>query len=232
MTRVLVPVAVLESQTVPPGFIDLLGTVDVTVLGYHVVTEQTTPDQARLQYGDRAISALEDITAEFRAAGGDADYRLVFTRNRQQSIRRIANETAARALGITGPTGSVERVLVPLSGDVAVERILAFVEALIGGREIAVTVLLVGEDTNETRSRLDAATDRLTDAAVTARSELVTDASPFDALVDAATNHDAIIMGESAPSLRSLLFGDTAERAATETVGPVLVVRRYGTGNR
>jgi hypothetical protein len=36
-------------------------------------------------------------------------------------------------------------------------------------------------------------------------------------------------MGESAPSLRSLVFGDTSERVASASVGPVLVVRSVET---
>ncbi len=41
MTRVLVPLAVLKGETVSPGLMNLLSTVDVTVLGYHVPPEQT-----------------------------------------------------------------------------------------------------------------------------------------------------------------------------------------------
>jgi nucleotide-binding universal stress UspA family protein len=43
--------------------------------------------------------------------------------------------------------------------------------------------------------------------------------------MDAVPGHDAIVMGEAAPSLRSLVFGDEAERVAEASVGPVLVVR-------
>ncbi len=229
MTRVLVPVAVLESQTVPSGLIDLLGTMDVTVLGYHAIPEQTVPEQARHQYEDRMVGALEDLVDEFSAAGGDADYRLVFTHDRQKAIRRISQETAARALALVGATGPVERVLVPLTGDVAVDRVLAFVEELVGDREISVTVMVANDDSDEARTRLEAAVETLTDAGIVARSELVTDGSAFDVLVDVAAAHDVVVMGERAPSLRSFLFGDEAERAAAETVGPVLVVRRFDT---
>ncbi|PHQ44714.1 universal stress protein UspA, partial [Halorubrum sp. C3] len=95
MTRVLVPVAVLEGGSVSPGLISLLGAVDVTVLGYHVLPEQTPPDQARLQFGERATSALEDISQEFAAAGGAADHRLVFTHDREQTIERVTDEVDA-----------------------------------------------------------------------------------------------------------------------------------------
>jgi len=52
MTRVLVPVAILEGESPSAGLIALLGSTDVTVLGYHVLPEQTPPDQARAQFED------------------------------------------------------------------------------------------------------------------------------------------------------------------------------------
>ncbi|MFC6725003.1 universal stress protein, partial [Halobium palmae] len=61
---------------------------------------------------------------------------------------------------------------------------------------------------------------------VDVRTELAIGVGPFDALVDEVPDHEALVMGEQAPSLRSFLFGEETERAAAATVGPVLVVRR------
>jgi len=227
MTRVLVPLAVLEGQTVSPGLIDLLGTVDVTILGYHVLPEQTPPDQARLQYEERATAALEDVAAEFRATGGAADHRLVFTHDREQTRQRIAREVDADAFAVTGATGSVERLLVAVTGQVAVDRIVPFVATLVGDRPIDVTLFAAVAEGGETdaRGKLADAADRLREAGVAVETDLAT-GGPFEALVDAAAGHDAVVLGERAPSLRSFVFGDESERVAGETVGPVLVVRR------
>ena len=228
MTRVLVPVEVLEGKTVSPGLMTLLGTMDVTVLGYHVLPEQTPADQARMQFEDRATEALDDLSEEFGTAGGAADHRLVFTHDREQTIDRVADEVNARAFAISGMTGDVDRVLVPLSGDVATDRILGFVTELIGDRDIAVTLFLASKDEDEDGTlsdRLDSAAERLRTAGITANTQLVAGAPPFDALIDAVAGHDVIIMGEKSPSLRSLVFGDEADRIASASVGPVLVVR-------
>ena len=224
MTRVLVPVAVLEGESVAAGLMDLLATVDVTVLGYHVLPEQTPPDQAREQYEERAVSALEDLAAEFRAAGGAADSRLVFTHDREQSIDRVAGDVGADAYAITGATGDVGSLLVPLSGDVATDRVVDFVAELVGGRDVDVTLFLASEREGAD-DRLAAGADRLRGAGVDVRTELVASDRPFEALVEAVPGHDAIVMGEAAPSLSSFLLGDEAERLASATVGPVLVVR-------
>lgn len=227
MTRVLVPVKVLEGGGVSPGLMNLLGTVDVTVLGYHVLPEQTPPDQARMQYEERATAALEDLSEEFEAAGGAADYRLVFTHDRKQTIERVADDIDARAYAITGVTGDVDSVLVALSGDVAVDRILTFLEEVIGGRDIEVTLFQTakGADEETAREQLEAGAERLRDAGITTRTDVATGRSPFDGLTARVADHDVVVMGEKAPSLQSLVFGDEAERVAAASVGPVLVVR-------
>ncbi|RKD93913.1 universal stress protein [Halopiger aswanensis] len=233
MSRVLVPLAVLEGESVSPGLVDLLAPADVTVLGYHVLPEQTPPDQARVQYGDRATAALETLTATFEAAGGAADSRLAFTHDRDRTIDRVAEETGSQAYVLPGIAESIDRLLVPLTGDVAADRVLAFVADLIGDREIGVTLFLATDAEADGRLLLEEAAETLAGRGVETESTLVVSEGPldalggraFDALTEDAAAHDAVVVGERAPSLQSLLFGDEAERIAAESVGPVLVVR-------
>lgn len=225
MTRVLVPIEILEGESVSPGLMHLLGTVDVTVLGFHVLPEQTPPDQARHQFGARATDALEDIEEEFRSAGGEADHRLVFTHDAEKSIGRIADEVNARAFAISGVTGDVDRVLVSLSGDVATDRIVAFVRELLGKRNIAVTFIHASRDEQIDTLRGESAAEQLREDGINVQVKFAENVSPRKALIEELPGHDVIIMGENAPSLRSLFFGDESERVAAESVGPVLVVR-------
>ncbi|PCR91170.1 universal stress protein [Natrinema ejinorense] len=225
MTHVLVPLAILEGESISAGLTTLLEPMDVTVLGYHVLPEQTPPDQARLQYEDQATDALTDLVAEFEAAGGRADHRLVFTHDREQTIDRIASETGADAYAITGVTGPIDRLLVTVTGTVAVERICAFVAELVDEREIDVTLFLATDDGAGGRESLESAAALFSEHGIDVATELAVDEPPVEALVDAAAGHDAVVMGDQAPSLRSFLFGEEAERVAAESVGPVLVVR-------
>lgn len=230
MTRVLIPVEILEGKTVSSGLMNLLKTVDVTVLGYHVLPEQTPPDQARLQFEDRATDALDDLIQEFETAEGTADHRLVFTHDREQSINRIANEVNADVLAVSGMTGNVEQLLVPLSGNVNVERILAFVDELIGDRDIGVTLFLSSDEGSDV-DQFHAAAEQLREAGLTVDTEQRTGGSAFEALIDMVPGHDVIVMGEKAPSFRSLIFGDETDRVAEASVGPVLVVRATESSN-
>jgi nucleotide-binding universal stress UspA family protein len=225
MTRTLVPLAILEGESVSAGLTALLEPMNVTVLGYHVLPEQTPPDQARLQYEDRATDALEDLAAEFGADEGTADYRLVFTHDRKQTFERVTAETGADAYAIPGATGPIDRLLVALTGDVAVERIVSFVAELVGDREIGVTLFLATDDESAGRALLETAATPLVDRGIDVRTELAVDEPPLEALLGATSGHDAVVMGERAPSLLSLVFGEEAERVAAESVGPVLVIR-------
>ena len=230
MTRVLMPLAVLEGESVAYGLMDLLGTMDVTVLGYHVLPEQTPADQARGQYEERAVSGLEDTAEEFRKAGGAADYRLVFTHDRHQSVERVADEVDARAYAINGATGDVNRLLVPLSGDVAVDRILEFATELVGDRDIAITLFLASE-ADDADDLLQRSARRLRDDGIDVTTERVVSDRPFETLIEAVPDHDAVVVGEAAPSLSQFLLGDESERLAAASVGPVLVVRRETDGD-
>jgi nucleotide-binding universal stress UspA family protein len=49
---------------------------------------------------------------------------------------------------------------------------------------------------------------------------------PLDAIVDAAEAFDAVVMGETDPSLVSFVFGMPADQVADRFLGPVLVVQR------
>jgi nucleotide-binding universal stress UspA family protein len=229
---VLVPVEVLEGETVAAAVAELLATVPVVVLGYHVPPEQTAPGQARLQFEARAQSTLDDLAATFADAGGDADTRLVFTHDAEETIDRVAAETGCNAVLLLNPAPAVERLLVPVGGGVNVPRIAAFVATLIGDRDIAVTLLHVAPDEEAgavADDLLAAARTHLRDGGVPdAAIETVTavSAAPIETIATTAADYDAIVMGESQPSLRSFLFGDPSDRVAAYSLGPVLVVRR------
>ncbi|MFB6308399.1 MAG: universal stress protein [Haloarculaceae archaeon] len=230
--RVLVPVEILQGETVSDSVIELLATRPVVVLGYHVLPEQTAPGQARMQFEDRATAKLEELADDFRAAGGDVDTRLVFTHDEEQTLDRVAEETDCTAILLPNPMADTERLLVSLGGEVDVERVTAFVAALIGDRDISVTLFHVAADEAGTaagQSIVEDGATRLRDLGVPAAAittEVALSGAPVEAIATAAADCNAVVMGESEPSLQSFVFGDASERVAAHSLGPVVVVRR------
>jgi nucleotide-binding universal stress UspA family protein len=204
----------------------------VTILGYHVLPEQTAPGQARMQYEEQAQDKLDDVREMFADAGSQTDTRLVFTHDEEQTMNRIADEVGAEAILIPNPAHDVERVLVPLRGEVDVHRVAAFVASMIGDRDVDVTLYHVTPDeqvVEQGKTLLEAAADRLHEAGIPAAAitqDREISETPVKAMAAKATAHDAVVIGESEPSLQTFLFGDPSKQIARQSLGPVVVVRR------
>ncbi|SDN13659.1 Universal stress protein family protein [Halogranum gelatinilyticum] len=229
---VLVPVRILEGQQIPAALIDVLVSTPVVLLGYHPIPEQTAPEQARTAFGEQARAELDQLAQAFTDAGGSVETRLVFTHDPTQTFERVAADEAADAVLLLNPAPSVDRILVALSEGINTERITRLVALLAGYSDRSVT-LFHAAATEEDRERgeqlLDTATDLLVERGVPpgaiTRDVTVSDA-PVQAIVDAAAGTDLVVLGESRPSVRELIFGEPSERVAGHSLAPILVVRR------
>ncbi|WP_232702685.1 universal stress protein [Halobacterium wangiae] len=232
---VLVPVRVLEGESIPEGVPELLSNAHVVLLGYHVVPDQTATDQARLQFEDRATHRLDEFESILVEAGATVETRLVFTHGAQKTIDRTITEHDCLAVLVPNATAPPEDVLVAVRGTVGVDRLARLVGGLFADTDVAVTLFHVvgdGETDEDVETLLDGVVSRLVDRgveedAITVRLE--GKRRPMDAIVDAADEFDAVVMGESDPSLTTFVFGMRAEQVAEQFLGPVLVVQREPT---
>lgn len=235
---ILVPVRVLEGDQLETGIERLLANANVVLLGYHELPEQTATGQARMQYEDRAQGRLSELAERFADAGASVDTRLVFTHDRDQTLDRIAEETGALATLLANPAATMDDVVVFLRGDLALDRIVDVTGGLLADSEMGVTLThVVGTDgeTDPAASEqaatelLERARAELLDRGVDpdrVRTEIRRSDRPREAMAEAAEGLDAVIMGESDPSLVTFIFGDSSEQVADRFLRPVLVVRR------
>ncbi|MFB6173717.1 MAG: universal stress protein, partial [Halobacteriales archaeon] len=172
------------------------------------------------------------VWGALRAAGGDAETRLVFTHDEEQTFERVAEEAGCDAILVPNPATAVERLLVAVRGEADAGRIAAFVGSLIGDRDISVTVYHVAgpdEDLGPGETLVEEAVGTLRDAGLPAGAigrEIERTEAPVRAIATAAADYGAVVMGESEPSLRTFLLGESHEAVAARSLGPVLVVRR------
>jgi len=232
--RVLLPVRVLEGEGVSTGMVALLADAEVVLAGYHVVPEQTAPAQARLSFEERAAGKLDEIEASLAEAGAVVERTLVFTHDAEQTIQRLAAEEDCAAVAYVNPAVACDRVLVVLHGDEDVERIAGLTAGLVAGRGVDVGVLAVTEPGGTVGSGGGPELIQRAVAALEAggveRSRIhemgmATDA-PVRDITLVADDFDATVLGERAPTLRGLLFGEFDKRVIAESLGPVVVVRR------
>jgi nucleotide-binding universal stress UspA family protein len=225
--RVLVPVEVLEGQTIPQTLVEFLAPARLILLGYHVIPEQTPTEQASMQFEERARAAVDDIAAAFGDAHTEVDTRVAFTHDEDQTIDRVADEVDATAVLLPNPTGEIDDVLVPLRGVVDVDRLVDLVATLVDGSDAQVTLwdLTPGEETGLLEQSERLLGDRgLTGGRV--RTEASEVEFPTRAIVDRTEEFDIVVMGEGERTLLTTVLGDTSERIAEGAVAPVLVVRR------
>jgi len=229
---ILVPIRVLEGESVPEGVADLLANAHVILLGYHVIPEQTAPGQAQMQFEERATTRLDEYEAIFEAAGATVERRLVFTHDGQKTIDRTITEHDCLAVLVPNATGAVEDVLVAVRGTVGIDRLARVVAGVFGEMDAAVTLYHVAEtaETDEDiGTLLDGMVDRLGELGMDAsriETRVDRERNPLDAIVDAAESFDTVVMGETDPSLSTFVFGMPADQVADRFLGPVLVVQR------
>lgn len=228
MSRVLLPLAVLENETVDPGLIELLANDEVVLLGYHQIPEQTAPEQAQESFGERAAAKLEDIEDALTDVGAEVDRRLVFTHDPEQTRDRVAADENCDAVVTPGSAMEMDRLLVVVHPVADAETIATFVAEQVAGTARSAVLLSLTAEEDEARESLDTARTIFDDADIPADQvtvhERVTD-DHLGAIVDAGTDCDAVVMGEQRPSAISFLLGEFVDRVQTETVGPVIVVR-------
>ncbi len=230
---ILVPVDVSSEEQPATGIIELLQPLRVVLVGWYPVPDQTAPEQMRDEYEAAAIERIEAIASDFPQETTGVETLVVFTRDRAETVDRVAEDYGCDAVLVARDVQSVERVLVPIRGDLNLEAILAFAGSLLDESDASVTLFHASpegeEDPSAGEMLLSGGEDALLDAGVNPERietvNTVTD-EPVPAIIDAAEDHDLLIIGETEPSLIEKILGDVPSRIIDGTNLPVLVVRR------
>ncbi|MFD1597905.1 universal stress protein [Halobellus rarus] len=228
---VLVPVDVSTDERPDPDLLDLLRPARVVLVGWYPVPDQVAPEQMRDEHEGEAVERIENVASHF-PDGSDVETLVVFTRDRSETVDRVAEEYGASVIVVPRDVRVVERVFVPVRGDVNLDRILSIVATLLAESEASVTLFHAApagdEDPTVGQTLLEGAFDRLTDAGVDddrIATATVESESPVDDIVDAARNHDVLVIGETKPSLIEQILGDVPTQVIKRSESPVLVVR-------
>ncbi len=229
---ILVPIRVFEGESIPEGVPELLANAHVVLLGYHVIPEQTAPGQAQMEFEERGTERLEVLEESLTAAGATVERRLVFTHQAQKTIDRHIYEHDCAAVLVPNATGAIEDVLVPVRGTVGADVLARVVAGLFADTEATITLYHVAEtaETDEEPSTvLERLQKRLVDHGIASENistRVEQGRSPTQAITEAASEFDVVVMGESDPSLTTFVFGMAAEQVAERFLGPVVIVQR------
>jgi nucleotide-binding universal stress UspA family protein len=228
---ILVPVDVSTAEPPALEVIDHLGDVRVVLLGYFPVPDQAEPAMVRDHHGEEAAARLDAVAADH---GGLAE-TLVFTHDREATIDRVADEYDCDAVLTGGDSADraagVDRVLVPLRGDVNLDRILGVVaDLLLAGEETATLFHAVAPDADPSQGELllEGAVDRLVEDGVDRDRidwRLSESDDPSADIVALGAEYDLVVLGETEPSLVDRIIGGFLGDIVDTLETPALVVR-------
>lgn len=224
---ILVPVDVSVGELPSLEFVDRLGPISVVVLGYFPVPDQAAPALIKDEYEAEAEARLRQLAEEHPGL----TEVLVFTHDRDASIDRIAAEYDCDAVLTTGNATDLDRVLVPLRGDVNLDRIVSVTARLLQASDATATLFhSTADDADASYGEflLRGAVDRFVDLGVDESRidwQLVEGGDPRADIVALADEYDIVVFGESEPSLRDRILGDVLSRIVDDIDRPALVVR-------
>lgn len=228
----LVPVDASEPDHPAMELVELLHPLRIVVLGYYPVPDQAAPRQIRDEYEREAKDALEESVHRFARAGADLESVLVFTRDRIQSVDRVANEHDCDAVLVSGAVDGLDEVLVSLKDEGNMFRVLEVVEVIMAAGDPDVTLYhaeSIERGSAKSELYLRGATDWLVERGLD--RDAITWKEPTaqtqkSELLELADTHDFVVTGEYEPDVRELVLGDMPNRINDATGRPVMVVRK------
>jgi nucleotide-binding universal stress UspA family protein len=236
--RLVVPFELPDPQSLSPVLVEALASLDIVVVGHYGLPEQTPPAVAREQFEDEAREQLAAVSAPFEEAGAAVTTRLVFGRNRGKAIDQIAIEEDCEGELDPAPTDRIDHVLVPIPDTDNVDRLASFVTMLAEGHRPSVTLLHVAEGDRteaDAEATVEAGRERMVEHGIdpdAVDTRIVADEDHDAVILDAASEYDAVVMGEATPTVADRIFGTLADKIVNGAGKPVVLVRRnHAEGN-
>lgn len=231
-STILIDVELPEPVVFSASVTGLLSSLRIVLLGWYKVPEQTLPEQAREQFEGEAGAALEQTAQQFREAGADVTTRLVFTGSPFETISRISVEESCDAVYGARPASNLQRVLVPLRGAPNFASITRFVRDMVQENTTDVTLMhVLSEDETEADARESVLNpvrrwteERGIDGGVLSE-QIVPSDDPAQTIIDASHDYDLVVLAETEPTIRDILFGSVPKQIARKANVPVIVVR-------
>jgi nucleotide-binding universal stress UspA family protein len=228
--RLLIVVELPEPEPVPWPLLEAFTRLEVTLLGFYDLPEQTSPEQARDQFQEEAREELDDLAGQAEDFGAEVGTRLAFSSNLAKTIEEVVEQDECDAVLAAKPADTVERILVPLYGErqqpVAVSD---FVCEMVCEPDTEIMLLQFAEEegAKQKQETLNLYRDRFMDAGLSeeqVKAEVLPEADVVDEVVSRAEGFDLVVLGQEKPSVRSSIMGEVHEAIIKKCPSPVIVV--------
>ena len=107
---ILLPVSLPQEESLPLAMLRRFTDLEVMLLGYKEVPEQTTPEQFEEEKGEESRKQLEKVKKELEDEAFDVQTELVFTLDVSQAIDNAMSEYQCQALLVVKPINELNRL--------------------------------------------------------------------------------------------------------------------------
>jgi|SRR6056297_20578 len=235
-SRILIPIDLSDPKSVPTTILKSFENLELVVLGYKKVTDQSSPKQSREELSDDVQEAFEEITNTIDDHGFSVDDNVVFTRDLAESIDRYISKKECNAVLTVKPVEKIQRLLVPVySADQLTKAFSTLVYEIGSVSSMPVTVVNMtseeegAEDVDETENLAYKAVALLKEAGldedqINSKSVEVEDVTK--AVNQLADEDDLVILGEAGADDRESFFNTIHNNIAETLTCPILTVVR------
>ena len=230
-SKLLIPINLEAVEELSSSLVSVTESLELLVLGYWPVPEQSSPEQVRDQHRQEADRRLDEVAGHFDVDADNLTRRLIFSANIAQSVDDIAAEEGCDAILTPRPIAQLERILVVLREDISYERMRAFVSDLIDDSSADLTVVFCAdaEQHDEKDLVLKGFVDELEidPSSCTIEQHSVDPQKLTTYLLDQSDDYDLMVIARTSPRLLKKLVVPTDKKVARRATSPVIVVRHH-----
>lgn len=232
--RILLPIEVPDPKPIPTALLQAFNELELFVLGYRLVPEQTSPEQSEAEFSEEEKAKFEEVLDDLRDFDINIETEVAFTPDLAQSLDRHIRDNNCHSILTAKPISSVERLLVPIYSKSQINPNLATIlYDLALSSELPVSLAVVTSEEQESEEQEKA--EELEDYAVAKleevglgsdriRSSRVNVNDIAEAVARLSGADDLVILSEAESTDRSSFFNTLHDDIEEAVSCPVLVV--------
>ena len=230
---VLVFVELPDPDVPTTGFLKGLKYPDVEVVGFYLLDDDESAEEARAAHEDGFASELAEIAERFEQEGVRAEHEVVFGRDRFAARQQVVERDAVDAVLLPGAANTLGEVLIASRELRSADRKVSLLDVVDQEELISIDLIHVADpDDPEGESAgkriLKETASTLVDAGVPETRisrDVRTETDVAFELSQAARGYDLVVLGETERDLGDRIFGPIGEYIVDERDVPVLILR-------
>lgn len=232
--KIIVTMDVDDPDPVPEALIRSFRDLELLVLAYKKVPEQTSPEQSREEFEEEAKNTVDKILEEMEDLDIHVRSKLVFTPDLAETTHQYAEEEDSHAVLKPSPIETVERLLVPVYAKEQIStRWATILKDLAHSSDLPLSLIILTSRESESEEEKDI--EKLKNQALIElkraglsdkkiRSKTVDVENVSEAVQKLSEDGDLVILGESSPTERESFFKTLHEEIEEASSSPILTI--------